>query len=120
MGNWALEEDTQIERCLKITEKVSFNIASEVSYVYFLSWQKLIKNTKNGPFGEFLKTWSLRSNSVTRQVLIGQKLVENAKIQKFKCDILSNFQTMFLAKWKFKSDIFADFESPFYHQDSGE
>ena len=27
-------------------------------------------------------------------VLIGQKLVENAKIQKFKCDILSNFQTM--------------------------
>ena len=30
--------------------------------------QKLIKNAKNGPFGEFLKTWSLRSNSVTRQV----------------------------------------------------
>ena len=29
-----------------------------------------------------------------RQVLIGQKLVENAKIQKFKCDILSNFQTL--------------------------
>ena len=27
-------------------------------------------------------------------VLIGQKLVESAKIQKFKCDILSNFQTM--------------------------
>ena len=29
-----------------------------------------------------------------RSVLIGQKLVENAKIEKFKCDILSNFQTM--------------------------
>ena len=29
-----------------------------------------------------------------RSVLIGQKLVENAKIQKFKCDILSYFQTM--------------------------
>ena len=28
-----------------------------------------------------------------RSVLIGQKLVENAKIQKFKCDILSDFQT---------------------------
>ena len=27
-------------------------------------------------------------------VLIGQKLVENAKMQKFKCDILSNVQTM--------------------------
>ena len=29
-----------------------------------------------------------------RSVLIGQKLVENAKIKKLKCDILSNFQTM--------------------------
>ena len=29
-----------------------------------------------------------------RSVLIGQKLVENAKIQKFKCDILSDFQTL--------------------------
>ena len=29
-----------------------------------------------------------------RSLLIGQKLAENAKIQKFKCDILSNFQTM--------------------------
>ena len=29
-----------------------------------------------------------------KTVLVGQKLVENDKIQKFKCDILSNFQTM--------------------------
>ena len=43
--------------CLKITEKVTFNIASEASYVYILSGQKLIRNDKNGPFfGEFLKT----------------------------------------------------------------
>ena len=35
--------------CLKITEKVSFNIASEASYVYILSGQKFIKNAKNGP-----------------------------------------------------------------------
>ena len=33
-------------RCMKITEKVSFNIASEASYVYILSGQKLIKNGK--------------------------------------------------------------------------
>ena len=32
------------------TEKVSFNIASEASYVYILSGQKLIKNAKNDPF----------------------------------------------------------------------
>ena len=37
-------------RCLKITEKVSFNNASDASYVYILSGQKLIKNVKNGPF----------------------------------------------------------------------
>ena len=37
-------------RCLKITEKVSFNIASEASYVYILSGQKFIKNALNGPF----------------------------------------------------------------------
>ena len=29
-----------------------------------------------------------------RSILIRQKLVENAEIEKFKCDILSNFQTM--------------------------
>ena len=27
-----------------------------------------------------------------RSILIGQKLVENVKIRKFKCDIVSNFQ----------------------------
>ena len=62
-------------QCLKITEKVSFNIASEASYVYILSGQKLIKNAKMGNFGEFLKTWGLRSNSVTRQVKF-QKLIK--------------------------------------------
>ena len=35
---------------MKIIEKVAFNIASEASYVYILSGQKLIKNAKNGPF----------------------------------------------------------------------
>ena len=72
-------------RCLKITEKVSFNIASEESYVYILSGQKLIKNAKNALFGEFLKTWSLRSNSVTRQVSFSRTKIggkcQNSKIQ---------------------------------------
>ena len=56
---WTLMRQQQIQQlssenfpnessqCLKITEKVSFNIASEASYVYILSGQKLIKN---GPF----------------------------------------------------------------------
>ena len=37
-------------RCVKITEKVSFNIASKASYVYILSGQELTKNAKNGLF----------------------------------------------------------------------
>ena len=39
-----------VSRCLKIKEKVSFSIASEASYVYNRSGQKLIKNAKNGQF----------------------------------------------------------------------
>ena len=52
---------------MKITEKVSFNIASEASYVYILSGQKLIQNA--------------------------QKL-SICEMENFKCDILSNFQTL--------------------------
>ena len=40
----------------KITEKVSFSIASEASYVYILSGQKFIKKKKNGP------TWRVFEN----------------------------------------------------------
>ena len=39
--------------CLKIIKKVSFNIASEASYVYIVSGQSLIKNAKNGPILRF-------------------------------------------------------------------
>ena len=60
----------------EITEKVSFNNASKASYVFILSGQKLIKN---GPF------WRVFENGQTvlpdRSVLIGQKLMENAKNQ---------------------------------------
>merc|ERR1711860_289312 len=83
-------------RCLKLTEKVSFNIASEASYVHILSGQKLIKNAKNGQFWRVVRKPEACGQIVLpdRSVLIGQKLVENAKMKKFKCVILSNFQTM--------------------------
>ena len=83
-------------RCLKITEKVSFNIVSEASYVYILSGQKFIQNAENRSI--LASFWQPEACGQTvlpdRSVLIGQKMVENAKIQKFKCDILSNFQTV--------------------------
>ena len=51
--NFQLQKRFQVinsPQCLKITEKVAFNIASEASYVYILSVQKFIKNAKNGQF----------------------------------------------------------------------
>ena len=78
---------------MKITEKVSFYIAS---YVYILSGQKFIKNAKNAQFDEVFFKLEACGQTVLpdKSVLIRQKLMKNAKIKKFKCDILSNFQTM--------------------------
>ena len=50
--------------CYSITvvenhKKVSFNIASEASFVYNLSGQKFIKNAKNGPFWRVFKNLKL-------------------------------------------------------------
>ena len=46
-------------------------------------------------FGEFLKPEACGQTVLPeRSVLIGQKLIENAKIIKFKCDFKSNFQTL--------------------------
>ena len=70
-----------VPRCLKITEKVSFNIASELSYVYILSGQKLIKNAKIGPFWRIFEKACGQTELPARSALIGQKLVENPKIQ---------------------------------------
>ena len=61
-------------KCLKITEKVAFNSASEASYVYILSGQTFIKNAKSSQFATYLFC--------------------RTKYQKIKCDILSNLQTM--------------------------
>ena len=93
--------------CLKITEKVSFNIASEASYVYILRGLKLIKDAKNGQFGEFLKIWCLRSNNGTRQVNM-TKIGRKCHNRKIKCDILGGFQTVWtrVSKWNVNTYFF--------------
>ena len=55
--------------------------------LHFQWTQVLFKNGKTAQFGG-------QTVLPDRSVLIGQKLVENAKIQTFKCDNLSNFQKM--------------------------
>ena len=54
-------------------KKVSFNIASEASYVYILSGQNLIKNAKNGQF--LVSLWKPCGQTVLpdRSMLKGQK-----------------------------------------------
>ena len=47
---WRLQFFAGLQQWLKFTENVSFNIASEASYVYILSGQKFIENVKNGQF----------------------------------------------------------------------
>ena len=85
-------------QCLKTTEKVSFNIASEASFHF--EWT--IVKQKCQKWYNLPSFWKPEVGGQTlfpdRSVLIGQKLVENANIQKFRCEILSNFQTMWDAK----------------------
>ena len=70
--------------------------AKRTTFTFWVDKNKL-KMPKMVHFGEFLKTWSLRSNSVTRQVTFKRTKnwwkipKENTKIEKIKCDILSNF-----------------------------
>ena len=64
-------------------------------------WTKV--NWKCQKWSILASFWKLEACGQTvlpdRSVLIGQKLVEKAKIQKFKCDILSNFQTMWVGEF---------------------
>ena len=77
-----IQQTWMAPRCLKITEKISFNIASEASYVYILGGQKFIENAINGVF------WSISNPEACgktvlpdRSTLIGQKLVEMPKLK---------------------------------------
>ena len=72
-------------QCLKITEKVSFNIASEASNIYILSGQKFIKNAKNNQFWHFRKPEDCGQTVLPdRALLIRQKLSETAKKYMFE------------------------------------
>ena len=80
----------QTARCLKITEKVSFNIAS---YVYILSGQKFTKNAQRDSFWRVFQNLKL---AVKHCYQTGHFLQDNNwwKMPKFKYDILGDFQTL--------------------------
>ena len=75
----------------KSKKKYPFNIASEASYVYFLSVQKFVKNAKNGPFWQVFDNLKLAvKHWPDRSLLIGQKLVEIEKLQMRHFEWFSN------------------------------
>ena len=67
----------------KSLKKVAFNIASEASYVYNLSGRKLIKNAKKWSIWASFRKPEAWGQTVLpdMSLLIGQKLVEDTKIQ---------------------------------------
>ena len=80
---------------MKIIETVSFNIASEASYVYILSRQKFTKNTQKWSIWRLFEKLKLAVKLLRdRSLLKVQKLMENAKVEKLKCDIFGDFQTL--------------------------
>ena len=87
-----------VARCLNITEKVSFNIASKASYAYILSGQKFIKKCQKwSNLASFYKAKACGQTELPdRSVLIGQNW---RKMPKFKCDISGDFQTL-CSGWK--------------------
>ena len=88
----------------KSKKKSHFNVASEARNVYIFSGQKFIKSAKNGQIWRFFWKPETCGQVVLpdRSLLIAQKLVENAKFLKLKCNILRNFQTM----WRCSKSVF--------------
>ena len=94
-------------QCLKITEKVAFNIASEASYVFILSEQKFIKKSQKWLI--LASFWNPEFCCQTvlpdRTLLQGQKLVENAKIQMGLFGLFSNNVHFFAHKKNSKKSL---------------
>ena len=85
--------------------KVSFyDIASE----YILTEQKFIKKAKNGQFGDFLKDWSLWTNSVTRLVNFRRTKIDvkcqssKIKMRHFWCFSNRSYFKIYWKYWKRK------------------
>ena len=56
-------------QCLKLSQKVAFNIASEASYIYNLSRQKFLNNAKNAPFWRVFENLKLQDFKIRQNEL---------------------------------------------------
>ena len=77
----------------------------------------ILKMLKMVYYGELSKTWSMQSNSVTRQVTFNwTKNGGKCKNWKFKCDFLGDFQTLWNSLL-FKYSKILDFHREFFFLD---
>ena len=90
----------QKAQCLKLTEKVSFNIASEASYIYVLNGEKLIKIAKNLILVSFRKPETCGQIVLPdRSVLNRQKSFKMSKLEILNATFWVFFGPDFLPKW---------------------
>ena len=80
--------------CLKITKKSHSTLQAKRAMFTFWVDKSSLKMPKMVNFGDFLKTWNLRSNSVTRQVTFnGTKIGE--KRQNYRIHPMRHFWIIF-------------------------
>ena len=93
-------EGRQKAQFLKLTEKVSFNIASEASYIYVLNGEKLIKIAKNLILVSFRKPETCGQIVLPdRSVLKRQKSFKMSKLEILNATFWVFFVPDFLPKW---------------------
>ena len=91
---------------------------SKASYVYILSGQKLIKNAKWSILARFWKPEACGQTALPdRSLSIRQKLVENAKIEKLKCDNWVIFRQC-AQYWKIPQNVNVWLFLPFWRKNS--
>ena len=111
LSNWQLtclvplfDRKLQFHGAWKSQKKYYSTLRAKRATVTFWVDKSYLKMPKMVNLASFWKTEACGQTVLPdRSVLTGQKLVENAKIQKFKCDILSNFQTMWVFQKLVKS-----------------
>ena len=82
-------------QCLKFTQKVAFNIASEASYVCILSIKNSLKVPKMVNLGTFWKTEATWKQCYqTGQFQKGKNWWKGPKLKNWQWDILGDFQPL--------------------------
>ena len=84
-------------RCLKITVKSRIQPCERSELRLHLEWTKVHQKMVN--FGEFFESLKVKQAVLRVLNFDWTKIDENEKIQKFKCDIMSNFQTLCTLKF---------------------